>query len=162
MSAEAGGTESLGVVFLHHRTDEVTANNLASFRDWNPHATIVTMGAEESFPGGYSIRDFPRFAEHWHHQISKPGMRGQSPDLLLYAWYQNRREHCDRWLVVEWDSFCAMKSDGRSDLYRRDALDRKARASKKESDQRSLDNLRKTAGKKCSKAARSAHGSLAE
>ena len=108
MSAETGGTESLGIVFLHHRVDEVTANNLQSFRDWNPHATIVTVSAEEPFPGGYSIRDFPRFKASWERQSCKPGLRARSADLLLYAWYLHRREQCDRWLVVEWDAFCAM------------------------------------------------------
>lgn len=28
--------------------------------------------------------------------------------MLLYAWYANRRERCERWVVVEWDAWCAM------------------------------------------------------
>jgi hypothetical protein len=35
-------------------------------------------------------------------------MAGKFGDLLLYAWYLNRKEQCARWLVVEWDAYCAM------------------------------------------------------
>lgn len=100
--------ETVGIVFLHHRTDAVTANNLQSFRDWNPGLLIVTMSAGEPFPGGYAIRDFPAEAEKWERHTGQPHLQKQSADLLLYAWYHHRREHCDRWVIVEWDAFCAM------------------------------------------------------
>ena len=103
--------ETIGIVFLHHRTDEITANNLQSFREWNPAATIVTVGAGERLPGGYSIRDFPKHADLWDRHTRQTGLGTRSADLLVYSWYENRREHCDRWLIVEWDAFCAMTVD---------------------------------------------------
>ena len=97
----------LGIVFLHHQTDEVTLNNLASFRRWNPDAFIVTMSAGAALPGGYSIAEFPKMKEIWDRHTKTGDLRGRSADLLLYAWYLNRREHCERWLIVEWDTYCA-------------------------------------------------------
>ena len=96
-----------GIVFLHHSTDEVTLNNLQSFRQWNPDATIVTMSGGDPLPGGYSIQNFPDWIERWRKQTAKPGLRARSTDLLVYAWYQNRWEDCEKWLLVEWDTFCA-------------------------------------------------------
>ncbi len=101
-------SETIGIVFLHHEIDEVTANHLQSFRDWNPDAKIVTVSASEPFPGGYSIHDFPAHAERWERHTSEHGLEAKSADLLLYAWYENRHEHCDRWVIVEWDAFCGM------------------------------------------------------
>lgn len=101
--------ERIGLVFLHHLTDEVTANNLQSFRDWNPGMTILTMSAAEPFPGGYSIQDFPEDQEKWARHTAQEGLHTRSADLLLYAWYRNRRERCDRWVIVEWDAYCAMR-----------------------------------------------------
>ncbi len=97
----------LGIVFIHHRTDAVTLNNLQSFRDWNPDATIVTMSAEQPFPDGYSIQQMPEWLGRWQKQTAKQNLRAKSTDFLLFAWYQNRREDCARWVVVEWDSYCA-------------------------------------------------------
>lgn len=97
----------LGIVFLHHRSDAVTLNNLQSFREWNPGATMVTMSAEEALPGGYSIREMEGWAERWREHTSREWLRARSTDLLVYAWYANRREQCERWVLVEWDAFCA-------------------------------------------------------
>ena len=100
--------EIIGIVFLHHDTSATAANNLQSFRDWNPNTQIVTMSAGEPFEGGYSIRDFPEHSARWNrHLVKHPEAHRNSADVLLCAWYENRREQCDRWLVVEWESFCA-------------------------------------------------------
>lgn len=97
----------LGIVFLHHRVDAVTLNNLQSFRRWNPDATIVTMSANESLPEGYSIQRMAGWVDRWRKQTAKPGLRARSTDILVYAWYHNRLEDCEKWLLVEWDSYCA-------------------------------------------------------
>jgi len=97
----------VGIVFLHHQVDAITENNLKSFRDWNPEATIVTVSAGEPFPGGYSIRDLPQ-GPFWEEHNWKWKMQSRIADVLLYSWYLNRREHCDRWVVVEWDAYCGM------------------------------------------------------
>ena len=85
-------SSKVGIVFLHHKTDEVTRANLQSFRDWNPRAQIITMSAGERLPGGYSILDFPEWANRWKEHTEKPGLRARSTDLLVYAWYGNRQE----------------------------------------------------------------------
>jgi hypothetical protein len=102
--------ERIGVVFLHHRADPVTLRNLESFREWNPDLTIVTMTSDERIEGGYSIQDDETISQVWREQTvgHEPDRKQRLGDLLLYGWYRNRREQCDRWLVVEWDCFCAM------------------------------------------------------
>ncbi len=102
--------ESIGVVFLHYATDPVTLRNLESFREWNPDATIVTVTSDERIEGGYSIKDDEKVYQVWREQTTgdDPDRKRRIGDLMLYYWYLNRREHCDRWLVVEWDAFCAM------------------------------------------------------
>lgn len=96
----------LGIIFLHHKTDDVTINNLQSFKKWNPDAVFVTMSPDEALPGGYSIQNMPDWLEKWKVQTSKPDMLAKSTDLLIYAWYANRKENCEKWLIVEWDTFC--------------------------------------------------------
>src|SRR6187402_1271992 len=91
---------SIGIVFLHHRCDPVTLNNLQSFKRHNPYATIVTVGATQPLPGGYSILDFPIYREAWARQMLYAELQANSPDLLVYAWYANRHENCNRWIIV--------------------------------------------------------------
>lgn len=101
--------ERLGIVFLHHRTDEVTLNNLESFRRWNPDATIVTVSPTTALAGGYSIEQFADYKKIWDRHTASVHLRARSADLLLYGWYLNRKEECERWLVVEWDTYCTTK-----------------------------------------------------
>ena len=98
-----------GIVFLHHRTDDVTLNNLATFREWNPGVPLVTVsGSSERIEGGYSIEDFPEEAVQWRRHTSDEELRGRSVDLLVYAWHRNRRERARHWVLVEWDAYCGM------------------------------------------------------
>jgi hypothetical protein len=109
MSMATGAGAEIGILFLHHCADEVTMNNLESFRRWNPGMPIVTMSGNDPLPGGYAMRDFSEHAARWEQVISAPRGCWRSSDLLLYAWFMNRRERCQRWLVVEWDAYCAMR-----------------------------------------------------
>lgn len=98
-----------GIVFLHHRKDDVTLNNLATFREWNPGVPLVTMsGSEERIEGGYTIHDFPEEAVQWTRHTSGGELRGRSADLLVYAWHRHRRERARHWVLVEWDAYCGM------------------------------------------------------
>jgi hypothetical protein len=105
--------DKLGIVFLHHRNDWVTLRNLDSFREWNPGVPIATVTSNERIKGGYSILDDPELGPIWRAHIERDNgrLRARSSDLLLFYWYLNRREHCKRWLVVEWDAFCAMPAE---------------------------------------------------
>ena len=102
--------EKIGIVFLHHRADAVTRRNLESFRECNPGVPIATVTSDERIEGGYSILDDPELGPLWRARMKmKWGrLKNRSGDLLLYYWYTNRREQADRWLIVEWDAFCAM------------------------------------------------------
>jgi hypothetical protein len=108
MSTDPKTTGKLGIVLTHFRTDAITTRNLQSFRDWNPDAVIVTVSGGEAFPGGYSILDLPGHSERWKQLAGRSDLQAQAGDLLIYAWYENRREQCERWVIVEWDAYCAM------------------------------------------------------
>ena len=53
--------KDLGIVFIHHRTDAATQQNIATFHKWNPNAKIVTVSGNEALLGGYGRRDLPEF-----------------------------------------------------------------------------------------------------
>jgi hypothetical protein len=97
-------TEKLGILFLHHRSDKVVLNNLASIRRQNRGATVVTMSAGTPLNGGYSLQNTPELqARH-----SLTARRGS--DWLVCSWYVQRREKCDKWWIVEWDTYCTMSA----------------------------------------------------
>ena len=101
-------TSDIGVIFLHHRTDEVTHNNFESFeRCAGPECTLISVSSAEPLPNGYSLSMWPRLNERWKDHTSRGDLIRRSADLLLYAWYLNRNENCRKWLIVEWDSYCA-------------------------------------------------------
>lgn len=93
----------LGIVFFHHKADQVTLQNCYSFKQGSIPLELVSSGP--SIDDGISIHQDPVFAEWW---LSKAtgDFAGKSHDFLLAWWYQRRKHKCKRWLVVEWDSFC--------------------------------------------------------
>ncbi len=93
---------TLGILFLHHKIDDVVCANLSSVRRHNPGATIVTMSAGEAFPGGYSLAATPAL-QKLHAANPK-----KSSDWLVCSWFLQRREHCAKWWIVEWDTYCTM------------------------------------------------------
>ena len=94
--------ERLGIVFLHHRVDRVVQNNLRSIRDCNPDAVVATISAGEPLPGGYMMDASPRFK--WLHSLYPK----RSSDRMVCSWFLQRKEVCDKWWLVEWDTFCAV------------------------------------------------------
>ena len=64
---------------------------------------VQSSGARQ----GYCLHDLPEYQRRWDRHIANTGMIARSSDLLVYAWYANRKDSCDRWLIVEWDSYCA-------------------------------------------------------
>lgn len=92
--------QTLGVLFLHHNVNEVVLANLKNIRDHNPHATMVTMSAGEKIAGGYSIEATPGLKAIHGQSIRR------SSDWLVCSWFQQRKEQCDKWWIVEWDTFC--------------------------------------------------------
>src|SRR4051812_29906285 len=98
----------LGIVMLHHRDDEVTRANLASFRRHNPGAATVVVSGDEPLTGGVSGRQLTSLGRRWS-AATEGGTHKEKSwhncDLLLYSWYLERDLECARWLVVEWDVF---------------------------------------------------------
>jgi len=93
-------TEKLGIIFLHHNCNDVTINNLKSIRKHNPEAIVNTISSNEPLPDGYSLKDTPDI-EKLH---TATQLRGS--DWLVCSWFRQRRESCDKWWIVEWDTFC--------------------------------------------------------
>ncbi len=93
----------IGIVFLTHTDGPVYRQNVASFRQWNPDCEIIQIGLERAgLPEGPNTY----VAEHIHN-ISFGDMIGsENADLPLYCWYGRKREHADKWLICEWDTFC--------------------------------------------------------
>ena len=93
-------TGKLGILFLHHSRNGITLNNLHSIQRHNPKAIIATMSPDEIFPGGYSLNQTPKLK----------GLHARRPkghgDLLVCSWFLQRKEKCDKWWIVEWDTFC--------------------------------------------------------
>src|SRR5258706_14370160 len=87
------------MLFLHHNTYAQTRQNPESIRTQNRDATIVTISAEEPFKGGYRLDATP-LAKRWH--SVNPA---RSSDWLVCSWYLQRQESCNKWWIVEWDTF---------------------------------------------------------
>src|SRR5215469_12589539 len=93
-------TEKLGILFLHHGADKVVLNNLASVRRHNRNTTVVTMSAGAPLNGGYSLHATPEL------QARHSLIADRSSDWLVCSWYVQRREECDKWWIIEWDTYC--------------------------------------------------------
>lgn len=89
----------LGIVFLHHHINPVVNSNLHSIQKHHPEATLVTMSAGETLPGGYSLDSTPELKKLHAHQPNQS-------DWLLLSWFLQRKENCAKWWIVEWDVFC--------------------------------------------------------
>ena len=94
--------DRLGILFLHHHVDRVVTNNLRNIRLHNPDAVVVTISAGTPLPGGYTIDPTPQLK--WLHSA----LMQRSGDRLVCSWFLQRKEVCDKWWIVEWDTFCNM------------------------------------------------------
>ena len=95
-------SERLGILFLHHQVDAVVKEHLRRLRKHNPGATVVTMSSGKPLPNGYTLEPTPRL--QWLHSL----LVRRSSDQLVCSWFVQRKEVCDKWWIVEWDTFCAM------------------------------------------------------
>ena len=91
---------ALGILFLHHEKSEVVGQNLQSIKAHNPEALVVSMSAGTPLAGGYSLAATPEVAGL--HSINPT----RSSDWLVCSWFLQRREQCDKWWIVEWDTYC--------------------------------------------------------
>jgi len=88
--------------FLHHNVNRVVLNNLHSIKRHNLEAIIATISAGEVLPNGYAMDATPD-VKKLH---SATPSRGS--DWLVCSWFLQRKEKCDKWWIVEWDTFCRM------------------------------------------------------
>jgi len=98
----ANMNERLGILFLHNNITPVVEQNLRSIRRHNPEATLVTMSTGKPLPGGYTLEQ--TLGLKWLHSL----LIRQSSDRLVCSWFLQRKESCDKWWIVEWDTFCAI------------------------------------------------------
>jgi hypothetical protein len=101
--------EKLGILFLHHTTDRIVLNNLASVRKHNPTATVVTMSAAKPLRAGYSLDATPDL-KRLHSLCAR-----RASDWLVCSWFVQRKEKCAKWWIIEWDTYCTMSA---RDYYR--------------------------------------------
>ena len=94
--------ERLGILFLHYHVDQVVENNLRSIRQHNPQAVVATISAGETLPGGYTMEATPQLKQL--HSLSPT----RSSDRMVCSWFLQRKEVCEKWWIVEWDTYCAM------------------------------------------------------
>ena len=90
----------LGILFLHHNVNNIVLNNLQSIREHNPDAVIATISAGEILPNGYSIDATPELKAR--HSVAP----SRSSDWIVCSWFLQRKEKCEKWWIVEWDTFC--------------------------------------------------------
>jgi hypothetical protein len=93
-----------GVLFTHHRTDGLTAENMASFGRHNPDCVVVPIATElDVFPGSYRLDE----NLHWQAITARRG-RGawRNLDWAMYLYYANRTVNCKRWIWADWDLHC--------------------------------------------------------
>jgi len=95
-------SERLGILFLHHHVDAVVEDHLRRIREHNPDATVITMSSGKTLPNGYNLEPTPGL--RWLHFLRAR----RSGDRLVCSWFLQRKEVCDKWWIVEWDTFCAM------------------------------------------------------
>lgn len=98
----------LAILFLHHRLDPVTLNNLASFQRCNPQVPIVTISGDERMPGGVAAEDLPRFQRLRRYHEGTDWMYRSGLDVMLADWYPRRTLHARRWFLAEWDGWCGL------------------------------------------------------
>ena len=62
MTIPEGPEHELAILFLHHDLDEVTLNNLESFRLRNPGVPIIPISGGKRMAGGIAPEDLPTFS----------------------------------------------------------------------------------------------------
>lgn len=100
--------ESLAILFVHHKVDLATCQNLASFRQNNPAVPVIPISTGPALPGGVSLADSPEAYEIWQRHTRQPGLAARSTDVAIYLWHRYLRGtiDADRWVIVEWDAYC--------------------------------------------------------
>lgn len=98
----------LCILFLYHKTDEVTHRHLDFFTWFNPQAEIVLIGHDlnDTLESPLRTIDVKQFNSPW--DCSDPW---RSLDGLIYTWFVNSNTTAKRYLVAEYDIHCTMPID---------------------------------------------------
>ncbi len=109
MTIPEGPEHELAILFLHHDLDEVTLNNLESFRLRNPGVPIIPISGGKRMGGGTAPEDLPTFSRLHSRFAGTDWMYRSGLDVLIIDWYRNRRTiRAKRWFFAEWDGWCGM------------------------------------------------------
>lgn len=92
-------------VFIHHNVDRVTREHWLRCCRFAPGPVISVSATQERLPRGCSIHDWPDEAKAIADHAEKyPELRAKSTDLLLIAWFKNRKVSGSSYFIVEWDT----------------------------------------------------------
>jgi hypothetical protein len=81
------------ILFIYHRTNEVTRRHLELAKEHNPDIPIIPLSdVEDGFPGTIKATGRWKIFHPWKH--------------VDYNWYENHRIEAERYIIFEWDCLC--------------------------------------------------------
>jgi hypothetical protein len=87
------------LLFLHHKSDDLTRHNLASIRHHNPDVPVVPIHCRDGNP----CDPLPDSIEV--PCTFKRGANWQSADAIIYEWFRGPHVvQAERYIVLEWDT----------------------------------------------------------
>jgi len=93
----------LGILFLYHKTCDVTERNLESLERSGHLVIPISMERGAYFSSGYWLEQTPFWGDLTGYD---PRRCWYNMDACYYEYYRRRNENCKRWLLAEWDVLC--------------------------------------------------------
>jgi hypothetical protein len=114
------------IIFLHHKTCDVTLNNLKQMKYHNPNKKLYTVGFDgfELIENSHIVDKNSVVYPNNDMMISnnKDWLYWSEADLLIYNFYINYPNYA-RYIITEWDVYCNCSAEEfYGDLYYEDIL----------------------------------------
>lgn len=103
--------EKVGIIYMHHRVDEVTKYHYDLLVKHNPNATVFPVtGGDTGLPDAFEMKKSTGLNKMWQRITvgGFPKWAWRHLDVAFYQWYATNTEKCDRWVFTEWDLLCRM------------------------------------------------------
>ena len=90
------------ILFIYHRDDAVTLQNLESIQRHNPDFPVIPLchGTSARLPGAVCVDDLPSRWDNTDKYLST--------DSVVYRWFESCSVQAKRYVVLEWDTYCSM------------------------------------------------------
>ncbi len=118
--------DNICILFLHHKTCEVTLKNLNAFKKHNPTKTIHTIGFEgfELLANSHVV--YKNGIKYPNNDLmvakNRDWLYWSEIDILIYDFYINNPNY-SRYIITEWDTYCNCSAeDFYGDLLYEDVL----------------------------------------